>query len=406
MAVLPISVIFLAFISIPYSIANPNSPNASPKPSPVASPKPSPRASPKPSPVASPKPSPLASPKPSPVSSPKPSPLASPKPSPAASPNPRPLASPMPSAKPALRADYYKTTCPDFEKIVREYVHQKQTQSPSTAAGALRVFMHDCFVDGCDGSVLISSNAFNAAERDSDINLSLPGDAFDVVIKIKNALEDACPGVVSCADILTASTRNLVVMAGGPRFNVSFGRKDGLVSQAARIPGNLPTNNMTMDEILKMFASKGFSIQEYVALMGAHTIGFAHCKEFSDRLFKFAPNQPTDPELNPRYAEALKAACKNHEQNITMTAFNDVMSPGKFDNSYFRGLPRGLGLLTVDNMLVKDPRTKPLVEQYASNEVKFFADFAAAMEKLSLLEVKTDPKDGNVRRRCDAFNDA
>lgn len=352
MAAFPISVIFLAFISIPFSIANPNSPNAAPTPSPTASP------------------------------------------------------SPMPSANPALSVDFYKATCPDFEKIVREHVHQKQTQSPSTAAGALRLFLHDCLVDGCDGSVLISSNAFNVAERDIDINLSLPGDAFDVVIKIKNALEDACPGVVSCSDILTASTRNLVVMAGGPRFNASYGRKDGLVSQAARVPGNLATNNMTMDEIIKLFTSKGFSIQEYVALMGAHTIGFAHCKEFTDRLFKFAPNQPTDPELNPKYAEALKNACKNHEQNVTMTAFNDVMSPGKFDNSYFKGLPRGLGLLTVDHMLVKDPRTKPLVELYANNEVRFFADFAAAMEKLSLLGVKTDPKDGNIRRRCDAFNDA
>lgn len=79
------------------------------------------------------------------------------------------------NAQSQLTTEYYKQSCPNFEKIITEIVTQKQISNPTTAAGMLRVFFHDCMVDGCDASVLISSNHLNKAERDSDINLSLPG---------------------------------------------------------------------------------------------------------------------------------------------------------------------------------------------------------------------------------------
>lgn len=61
---------------------------------------------------------------------------------------------------------------------------------------------------GCDGSVLIVSTEGNKAERDAPINLSLAGDAFDAVVRAKTALERACPGTVSCADILAVLARD------------------------------------------------------------------------------------------------------------------------------------------------------------------------------------------------------
>jgi peroxidase len=93
-----------------------------------------------------------------------------------------------------LTANYYKNTCPAMAKIISEAVTSKQLSNPTTAAGTLRVFFHDCFVSGCDASTFISSNQFNKAERDADINLSLPGDAFDLVIRAKATLELECPG--------------------------------------------------------------------------------------------------------------------------------------------------------------------------------------------------------------------
>ncbi|KAI4379709.1 hypothetical protein MLD38_005971 [Melastoma candidum] len=302
-----------------------------------------------------------------------------------------------------LTPDYYKATCPDFEKIIRETITNKQLTTPTTAAGVLRLFIHDCFVEGCDASLLIASNSFNTAERDADNNLSLAGDAFDVITRAKVALELSCPQIVSCADIVAQATRDLVTMVGGPFYTVRLGRKDGLVSKASRVAGNLPTLTMTMDEILTLFAKKGFTTQEFVALMGAHTIGFSHCKEFTNRIFNYSKTCAHDPAMNPTYVAGLSKLCENYTTDDAMAAFNDVMTPGKFDNMYYRNLPRGLGLLSVDQMLVGDSRTRPYVIQYANDQKAFFDAFSHAMEKLSLVEVKTGRK-GEVRSRCDAFN--
>lgn len=63
---------------------------------------------------------------------------------------------------------------------------------------------------GCDASILIASTDNNTAERDAEINLSLPGDGYDVFFRAKRAVELQCPGVVSCADVMTITTRDLV----------------------------------------------------------------------------------------------------------------------------------------------------------------------------------------------------
>lgn len=306
--------------------------------------------------------------------------------------------------QPYLTTNYYQRRCPRFEQIMQETTTNKQISSPTTAAGTLRLFFHDCFVLGCDASVLIASTPFNKAERDADINLSLPGDGFDVVIRAKTALELACPGVVSCADILAIATRNLVTMAGGPYYPVKLGRKDGLVSKASTVEGNLPRPTMSTNEILKIFESRGFSVEEMVALSGAHTIGFSHCKEFSSNVYNYSKTVQTDPSYNPRFAGALRDACADFRNNPTLSVFNDVMTPNKFDNMYYQNLPRGMGLLSSDRALMSDPRTRPYAELYGRDQNAFFKAFGQAMQKLSEHGVKTGRREGEIRRRCDAFN--
>lgn len=63
-------------------------------------------------------------------------------------------------------------------------------------------------LQGCDASVLLESTASNTAEKDAIPNLSLAG--FDVIDDIKEAVEAKCPGIVSCADILTLATRDAI----------------------------------------------------------------------------------------------------------------------------------------------------------------------------------------------------
>ncbi|MED6114537.1 Peroxidase 63 [Stylosanthes scabra] len=302
-----------------------------------------------------------------------------------------------------LTLDYYAKTCPQFSQIIQDTITNKQIANPTTAGATIRLFLHDCLPNGCDGSILISSTPFNKAERDNDINLSLPGDGFDVVVRAKTALELACPNTVSCADILAVATRDLVTMAGGPYYNVYLGRRDSRVSKSSYIDGNLPKPAMPMSQIIEIFEKRGFSIEEMVALTGAHTIGFSHCNQISKELYNYSKSLEYDPQYNPRFAQGLQKACSDYQNNPTLSVFNDVMTPNKFDNVYFQNLPKGLGVLKSDRGLFGDPRTRPFVEKFAADERMFFQAFASAMQKLSLVGIQTGRR-GDIRHRCDQIN--
>lgn len=46
-----------------------------------------------------------------------------------------------------LSLDFYKSSCPDAEKIVTATIEQKIKEEPGTAAGLLRLLFHDCFAN-------------------------------------------------------------------------------------------------------------------------------------------------------------------------------------------------------------------------------------------------------------------
>lgn len=105
------------------------------------------------------------------------------------------------------RIGFYSTTCPNAETIVRTTVTTHFGSDPKIAPGLLRMHFHDCFVQGCDGSVLISGPN---TERTAGANFNLRG--FEVIDDAKTQLEAACPGVVSCADILTLAARDSIAL--------------------------------------------------------------------------------------------------------------------------------------------------------------------------------------------------
>ncbi|VAI25157.1 unnamed protein product [Triticum turgidum subsp. durum] len=108
-----------------------------------------------------------------------------------------------------LQVGYYDTLCPAAEIIVQQEVSKGVSGSPGTAAGLLRLHFHDCFVS-CDGSVLLDSTAGNQAEKDAPPNSSLRG--FEVIDAAKTRLEQACYGVVSCADVLAFAARDALAL--------------------------------------------------------------------------------------------------------------------------------------------------------------------------------------------------
>lgn len=140
-----------------------------------------------------------------------------------------------------------------------------------------------------------------------------------------------------------------------------------------------------------------------MALSGAHTIGFSHCSEISNDIYNYSQYSQYDTQYNPRFAQGLQKACADYKNNPTLSIFNDIMTPNKFDNVYYSNLPKGLGVLKSDRGLYSDPRTRPFVEAFAADQNKFFRAFAQAMQKLSLIGVQTGRK-GEIRRRCDQIN--
>lgn len=304
-----------------------------------------------------------------------------------------------------LRQNYYANICPNVENIVRGVVRTKFQQTFVTVPATVRLFFHDCFVEGCDASVIVASSGTNTAEKDHPDNLSLAGDGFDTVIKAKAAVDavPACRNRVSCADILAMATRDAIALAGGPSYAVELGRLDGLRSTAASVNGKLPQPNFNLVQLNSMFASHGLSQTDMIALSAAHTVGFSHCGKFANRIYNFSRQNPVDPTLNRAYAAQLQSMCPR-VVDPTIAINMDPNTPNTFDNAYFQNLQRGQGLFTSDQVLFNDPRSRPTVNTWAANSPAFQKAFVAAITKLGRVGVKTSSSTGNIRRDCGAFN--
>ncbi|OIV97378.1 hypothetical protein TanjilG_07130 [Lupinus angustifolius] len=272
------------------------------------------------------------------------------------------------------------------------------------AASLLRLHFHDCFVNGCDGSLLLDEDGGDS-EKFATPNLnSVRG--FEVIDTIKSSVENACDGVVSCADILAIAARDSVFLSGGPFWYVELGRRDGLVSNGTLANETIPSPFDTLDTIISKFNNVGLDAKDVVTLSGAHTIGRARCTFFSNRLFNFSGTEEPDITLETNMLNELQYLCpQDGDGNIT--TFLDQNSAEQFDNNYFNNLINGKGLLSSDQILFSSDEaiatTKPLVEYYSYNERYFLMDFAYAMIKMGNINPLTG-FDGEIRKNCRAVN--
>lgn len=190
------------------------------------------------------------------------------------------------------------------------------------------------------------------------------------------------------------------MQAGGPYYQVKKGRWDGKISMAARVGSNIPQANFTVDQLLKLFNSKGLALEDLVVLSGAHTFGFAHCHNFVSRLYDYKSTKKPDPAIDPRLLKALRMSCPQNGGNADIVAPFDVTTPFSFDHAYYGNLESKLGLLASDQALFLDPRTRPSVQTLAKDKQKFFQAFAVAMEKMGSIGVKRGGKHGEKRKDC------
>uniref|UniRef100_A0A0D3EZ05 peroxidase n=1 Tax=Oryza barthii TaxID=65489 RepID=A0A0D3EZ05_9ORYZ len=297
-----------------------------------------------------------------------------------------------------LSFDFYRKSCPKAESVVRKFVRDAVRKDIGLAAGLLRLHFHDCFVQGCDASVLLDGSATGPGERQAPPNLTLRPSAFKAVNDIRDSLEKACGAtVVSCSDILALAARDSVVASGGPEYKVPLGRRDSaeFASQQDVLSG-LPPPTAAVPALLDALAKIKLDATDLVALSGGHTVGLAHCSSFEGRLF---PRR--DPAMNATFAGRLRRTCP--AAGTDRRTPNDVRTPNVFDNMYYVNLVNREGLFTSDQDLFADAATKPIVEKFAADEKAFFDQFAVSMVKMGQISVLTGSQ-GQVRRNCSARN--
>ncbi|XVE88900.1 hypothetical protein DITRI_Ditri19aG0106000 [Diplodiscus trichospermus] len=344
----------------------------------------------------------------------------------------------------SLEYDFYRDTCPEAEKIIRAKVHQLFKIKSAVAPALLRLAFHDCFIQGCDASILLDAVEGMDSEKNSPPNESLKG--FDVIDIIKSELEEVCPGVVSCADIVVLAAREAVLLTGGPFYPLNTGRRDSTGSFSDSATNDLPPPNADLSETLASFSLRGFDERETVSLLGAHSIGVIHCKFFQNRLYNFGGSDEPDPTIDSEFLNRMRSKCpKNYLSTSTSPApspsFGGSPSPTaqspSFDNSvsleaaaspsfekllssspkdegmtmtyegigedfgtvFYRSLLQGKGILYSDQQLTVGEETGLWVRAYASDASLYQRDFALAMMKLSNLHVLTAPR-GQIRHNC------
>ncbi|CAA0266076.1 unnamed protein product [Arabidopsis thaliana] len=295
----------------------------------------------------------------------------------------------VPSVFAQLRHGFYDGTCPPAESIVGRVVFNHWDRNRTVTAALLRMQFHDCVVRGCDASLLIDPTTERPSEKSVGRNAGVRG--FEIIDEAKKELELVCPKTVSCADIVTIATRDSIALAGGPKFKVRTGRRDGLRSNPSDVKLLGPTVSVATS--IKAFKSIGFNVSTMVALIGGgHTVGVAHCSLFQDRI--------KDPKMDSKLRAKLKKSCRGPNDP---SVFMDQNTPFRVDNEIYRQMIQQRAILRIDDNLIRDGSTRSIVSDFAYNNKLFKESFAEAMQKMGEIGVLTGDS-GEIRTNCRAFN--
>ncbi|CAN1155833.1 Lignin-forming anionic peroxidase [Linum perenne] len=291
-----------------------------------------------------------------------------------------------------LSTNFYSNSCPNALSTIRRSINTAISRERRMAASLLRLHFHDCFVQGCDASILLDQSPTIQTEKTAPPNdKSVRG--YEVIDAAKAQVERICPGVVSCADILAVAARDASAYVGGPSWNVKLGRRDS-TSAFPDANSDIPGPKSDLQTLISDFQKKGLTARDMVALSGAHTLGFAQCFTFRDRIY--------DNIIDSDFARKKKKACPA-EGGDRYLAPLDTVTPKSFDNNYFKTLMRKKGLLESDQVLYSGGSTDGIVEEYSRDGGKFSTDFAAAMVKMGDIGVITG-SDGQIRKVCSKAN--
>ncbi|KAI0519792.1 hypothetical protein KFK09_007253 [Dendrobium nobile] len=293
-----------------------------------------------------------------------------------------------------LSSTFYDTSCPNALSTIKVAVDAAVANEQRMGASLLRLHFHDCFVQGCDGSILLDDTSTFTGEKTAGPNAnSVRG--FDVVDTIKSQVEAICNQTVSCADILAVAARDSVVALGGPSWDVQLGRRDSTTASLSEANSDIPSPASDLNTLISAYAKKGLSTTDMVALSGAHTIGQARCTTFRTRIYN-------ESNIDSSFANSLKFSCPSVGGDDNLSPL-DLQTPTVFDNEYYKNLVNNEGLLHSDQQLFNNGSTDALVSSYATNPNYFWTDFANAILNMGAITPLTGIQ-GEIRLNCRTIN--
>ncbi|XP_068637452.1 peroxidase 17 [Aristolochia californica] len=300
-----------------------------------------------------------------------------------------------------LKPGFYSSSCPEAESIVRKVIRRAMAREPRSGASVMRLQFHDCFVNGCDASLLLDDTPTMLGEKLALSNINSLR-SFEVIDEVKEALEYTCPGVVSCADILIMAARDAVVLSGGPTWQVKLGRKDSLTANQEDSNRIMPSPRSNATYLVSLFHNYNLSVTDLVALSGSHSIGEGRCFSIIFRLYNQSGTGKPDPNMDHAYRKKLNCLCPlGGDGNVT--GILDA-TPRVFDNQYFMDLVNERGFLNSDQSLYSgEPRTREVVERFSRDQEAFFSAFVEGMVRMGDL---LSEEEGEIRRNCRAANKA
>ncbi|XP_059669817.1 peroxidase 2-like [Cornus florida] len=291
---------------------------------------------------------------------------------------------------------YYNKVCPNALPTIKQVVEDAVQKERRMGASLMRLHFHDCFVNGCDASILLDPTSTIDSEKNSIHNAN-SARGFEVIDKIKSEVDKVCGGpVVSCADILAVAARDSVVLLGGPTWKVQLGRRDSTTANRTAADNDIPAPSMDLPALINNFKKQGLDVKDLVALSGGHTLGFAQCRAFRDRIYN-------DTNIDTAFAGQRRSTCPRSSPSGDSNLATLDPTAALFDTKYYSNLVKKKGLLHSDQALFNGGETDGLVKSYVTNAGAFSTDFTNSMIKMGNIKPLTGKK-GQIRLNCKMVN--
>ncbi|CAA2986305.1 Hypothetical predicted protein [Olea europaea subsp. europaea] len=273
----------------------------------------------------------------------------------------------------SLNPYFYAKVCPQALPTIKRIVGAAVKQERRMGASLLRLHFHDCFVNGCDASILLDSTSAFTSEKNALPNAN-SARGFEVIDRTKYEVDKVCGcPVVSCADILAVAARDSVVA----------------------VPNDdIPSPSMDLPALINSFKKQGLNVKDLVALSGGHTLGLSQCGLFKDCIYN-------KTNIDPNFARQRRATCPPNGGDSNLAPLDPT--PASFETKYFSNLVSKKGLLHSDQALYNGGQTDYLVKTYSKNFGAFSKDFSSSMIKMGNIKPLTG-KRGQIRLDCKKVN--